>query len=56
MSTGPQKLKFHVVVWQSRWKIFARKRAARAARLFFLVQPIKAMICGFVVAFAVVIS
>ena len=31
-----------------------KKRAARAARLFFLVQPIKALICGVVVA--VVIS
>ena len=35
MSTEPQKLKFHVVVWQSMSKIFSRKRAARAARLFF---------------------
>ena len=33
-----------------------KKRAARAARLFFLVQPIKSSICGVVVAVAVVIS
>ena len=30
-------------------------RAARAVRLFSLVQPIKALICGIVVAVAVVI-
>ena len=33
-----------------------KKRAARAARLFFLIQPIKSFICGVVVAVAVVIS
>ena len=29
-------------------------RAARAARLFFLIEPIKSFICGFVVAVPVV--
>ena len=33
-----------------------KKRAARAARLFFLVQPIISSICGVVVVVAVVIS
>ena len=33
-----------------------KKRAARAARLFFLIQPIKSMIRGVVVVAAVVIS
>ena len=33
-----------------------KKRAVRAARLFFLIQPIKSLICGVVFAVAVVIS
>ena len=33
-----------------------KKRAARAARLFFLIRPIKSFICGVVFAIAVVIS
>ena len=33
-----------------------KKRAARAGRLFFLIQPIIPLICGVVVAVAVVIS
>ena len=33
-----------------------KKRAARAAQLFFLVQPIKSVIYGVVTAVAVVIS
>ena len=33
-----------------------KKRAARAARLFFLIQPIKSLICGVVVDVAVVKS
>ena len=33
-----------------------KNRAARAARLFFLVQPDKSLICGVVVVVAVVIS
>ena len=33
-----------------------QKRAARAARLFSLIQPIKSLICGVVVAVAVVKS
>ena len=31
--------KFHVVVWQTTSKHITKKRAARAARLFFLIQP-----------------
>ena len=33
-----------------------KKRAARVARLFFLIQPIESLICGVDVAVAVVIS
>ena len=52
-------LKFHVVIWQTSSQNFTKghaARAARAARSFFFVQPIKALICGVVVAVAVVIS
>ena len=56
----PQITKFHVVVWQTTSKNCTKlKHAARAAcaacaaRLFFLVQPIKALICGVVVVLAV---
>ena len=37
-------------------KTCTKKRAARAARLFFLIQPIILLICGVVVAVAVVAS
>ena len=37
-------------------EICTKKRAARAARLFFLVQPIKSLICGVFVAVAFVVS
>ena len=33
---------------------YVKKRAARAARLFFLIRPIKSLICGVVVDVAVV--
>ena len=36
----PQIWKFHVVVWQTTSKHCTKKRAARAARLFFFIQPI----------------
>jgi len=39
-----------------RQKNCARKRAARTARLFLLIQPIKSLICGVVVAVPVVVS
>ena len=54
LSSEPQIWKFHVVVWQttSKYKIYA----ARAARLFFSIQPIKSLIYGVVVDFAVVKS
>ena len=38
------------------FKNCTKNRAARAARLFFLVQIIKSLICGVVVVIAVVIS
>ena len=49
-------MKIHVVVWQTTSKNYTKKRAARAARLFFLIQSIKSLICGVIVATAVVIS
>ena len=61
-------LRVRVVVRTSKMKILRRhltdnvkilhqkKRAARAARLFFLIQPITSLICGVDVALAVVIS
>ena len=48
--------KFHVVVWQTTSKHCTKYRAARAARLFFFIQPIKSLICGGVVDVAVVKS
>ena len=48
--------KFHVVVLQTTSKHCTKKRAAGATRLFFFIQPIKSLICGVVVDFAVVKS
>jgi len=56
LSSEPQMWKFHVVVWQTTSKYCTKKRAARAARLFFFIQPIKSLICGVVVDVAVVKS
>jgi len=55
LSSEPQKWKFHVLVWQTTSNDGTKKRATRAARLFFLIQAIKSLICGAVVAVAVVI-
>ena len=49
LSSEPQIWKFHVVVWQTTSKHCTKKRAARAARLLFFIQPIKSLICGVVV-------
>jgi len=40
LSSEPQIWKFHVVIWQTTSKHCIKKRAARAARLFFFIQPI----------------
>ena len=48
--------KFHDVIWQTASKICSKKRVARAARLFFLIQPSKSLICGVVVVVDDVIS
>ena len=45
--------KFHVVIWQTASKNTTKVRAARAARLFFLIQPIRSLFSDFVVAVAV---
>ena len=47
--------KSHVVIWQTTSKNCTKVRAARAARLFFLIQPIKSLICGVVVAVVIVV-
>ena len=47
---------FHAVVCQTTSKHCTKKRATRAARLFFFIQPIKSLICGVVVDVAVVKS
>ena len=48
-SSESQIWKSHVVVWQTASKKkCAKKRAPRAAWLFFLVQPIKSLICAVV--------
>ena len=41
LPSEPQIWKFHVVVWQTTSKHCTKKRAARAARLFFFIQPMK---------------
>ena len=48
--------KIHVVIWQTTSKYCTKVRAARAARLFFLLQPIKSLCSGVVVAIAVVLA
>jgi len=50
LSPEPQIWKFHAVVGQTTSKHYNKKRAARAARLFFFIQPIKSSICGVVIA------
>ena len=49
-AAGSRCRKFHVVVWQASSKNCTKKRAARAARLFFLIQPIISLVCGVVVS------
>ena len=48
LSSEPQTWKFHGVFWQTTSNICTKKRAARAARLFFSIQPIKSLICDVV--------
>ena len=48
--------KFHVVVWQTTSNNCSKVRAARAARLFFLVQPMRSLFSGVVVAVAFVLA
>ena len=42
-------MKISRFVWQTTTTYRNKKRAARAAWLFFLIQPIKSLICGVVV-------
>ena len=46
LSSEPQIWKFLVVVCQATSKYYTKRRAARAARLIFLIQPIKSLIWG----------
>ena len=48
--------KFQVVIWQTTSTSCTKKRGARAARLFFLIQPIKSLSCGAVEAVPVIVS
>ena len=48
--------KFHGIVLQVTYLNCTKKRSVRAARLFFLIQPIKSLICRVVVALDVVVS
>ena len=56
LSSEPQKLKFHVVIWQTTSKIAPKSVAHVQHDYFSLMQPIKSFICGVVVDVAVVIS
>ena len=47
--------KVHVVIWQTTSNNSTKVRAARAARLFFLIQPIRSMFSGVVVAVDVIL-
>ena len=49
LSSEPHIGKFYFVARQTTSKNCTNKRAARAARSFFFVQPIKSLICGVVV-------
>ena len=56
LSPESQKLKFHVVIWQTTSKIAPKSVTHVQHDYFSLMQPIKSFICGVVVAVAVVIS
>ena len=56
LSLKPYIWKFHVVIWQTTSKNSTKVRAARAARLFFVIQPIRSLFSGVVVAVAVVVA
>ena len=49
-------LKIHVVIWQTTFKEFSQVRAARAARLFFVIQPIRSLFSSVVVTVAVTLA
>ena len=46
LSLKPLIFKFHVVIWQISSKNCTQVRAALAARLFFLIQPIRSLFSG----------
>ena len=47
---------FHDVIWETSAKNCTKMRAARAAQLFFLIQPIRSLFSGVVVAVAIVLA
>ena len=55
LSSQLQICKSHIV-WRTTSKNCSKKRAARAALLFFVIQPIKSLNCGVVVAVAAFVS
>ena len=43
LTLKPSIWKFHLVIWQTTSKNCTEVRAARAARIFFLIQPIRSL-------------
>ena len=57
LSWEPQIWQFHVVIWQLDCVKKLHQKACRTyARLLLFIRPIKSLICGVVVAVAVIIS
>ena len=56
LSLKPSIWEFHDAIWETSAKNCTRMRAARAAQLFFLIQPIRSMFSGVVVAVAIVLA
>ena len=55
-AAGSHCTKIQVVIWHTTSTSCTKKHTARAARLFFVIQPIKSLIRGDVEAVAVVVS
>ena len=51
-----KNLEIQVVIWQTTFENLTKLRAARAARLFLVIQPMRSLFSGVVVAVAVVLA
>ena len=49
-------MEIQVVIWQTTFENLTKVRAARAARLFLVIQPMRSLFSGVVVAVAVVLA